>query len=48
MATFQFGDSTIEVGPENEKQFDAAGWSRVEDAKPSKADKAPAKDAKPE
>lgn len=36
MSTFISGDQSIEVDPSNEAQFEAAGWARVEDEKPSK------------
>lgn len=31
MSTFVFGDQSVEVDPQNEAQFEAAGWARVEE-----------------
>lgn len=39
MSTFISGGNIAEVDPENEAQFEAAGWSRVPE--PSKPEKAP-------
>lgn len=40
MATFSYGGSEpVEVAPENEAQFEAAGWFRHESEKPKKSEK---------
>lgn len=39
MTKFQCREQTADVEPENEAQYEAAGWSRVEPEKPAKAEK---------
>lgn len=39
MATFRAGETFMDVDPENEAAFEAAGWGRVDDPKPKKSDK---------
>jgi hypothetical protein len=38
MTKYVSGDAEIDVAPQNEAAFEAAGWSRVEDPKAEKLD----------
>lgn len=47
MTQYQYAEQTVDVAPENEAAYEAAGWGRIDDAKPSPKDSKPSpKDSK--